>query len=122
MVCYFLVPFCCGKLVEYSRFMEEIISELITYRNERDWKQFHNAKDLSIALNIESAELLEIFLWKESKKADPEKIKEELADVFAYAFLLAEKYNFDVKELVLTKIQQNRLKYPIEKKNGNEVY
>lgn len=97
---------------------EEITNALLVFRNERDWAQFHNAKDLAIALNIESGELLEAFLWKNSEKADSDKVKEELADVFAYAFLLAEKYNFDVREIVLEKIIKNAKKYPVEKAKG----
>ena len=80
--------------------MEEIIQKLIEFRNERDWQQFHNAKDLAIALNIETAELLELFLWKAPDEANKDKIKEELADIFAYAFLLADKYDFNIKEII----------------------
>lgn len=80
---------------------EEIIAALIKFRNERDWKQFHNPKDLALAINVEAGELLELFLWKKAEDANKEKIKEELADVFAFAFLLAEKFNFNVKEIVL---------------------
>ena len=97
---------------------KEIIQALIKFRNERDWEQFHNAKDLAIALNIEAGELLELFLWKNSEDADLEKIKEELADVFAYAFLLADKYDLDVKQIVLDKIKMNNQKYPVEKSKG----
>ena len=98
--------------------IEEIIQALIKFRNERDWEQFHNSKDLSVALNIEAGELLETFLWKSSDEADRDKVKEELADVLAYAFLLAEKYGFDVKEIVLDKIRKNGEKYPVEKAKG----
>jgi len=99
--------------------MEEIINKLRKFRDERDWKQFHNPKDLALALNIESSELLEAFLWKSSEEADIEKVKEELADVFAYAFLLAEHYELDVKQIVLDKIEQNQKKYPISKAKGS---
>ena len=98
---------------------EEIIKALLKFRNERDWEQFHNAKDLALAINVEAGELLELFLWKQAEQAKIEKIKEELADVFAYAFLLAEKYNLDVKTIVLDKIKQNAEKYPVEKAKGN---
>ena len=98
--------------------IEEIIQELIHFRNERDWEQFHNPKDLAIALNIESAELLELFLWKGHEEANIDKIKEELADVFAYAFLLAQKYNLNVKEIIIEKIKLNAEKYPIHKSKG----
>lgn len=98
--------------------IEEITQELLKFRNERDWEQFHNPKDLALAINVEAGELLELFLWKNSESANTEKIKEELADVFAYAFLLAEKYNLDVKEIVLDKISKNGEKYPVEKAKG----
>lgn len=98
--------------------IECIIQSLVDFRNERDWEQFHNPKDLALAINIEAGELLELFLWKNANDANKNKIKEELADVFAYAFLLAEKYQFDVKEIVLEKIKKNGEKYPIEKAKG----
>ncbi|MFC7356722.1 nucleotide pyrophosphohydrolase [Jejudonia soesokkakensis] len=96
-----------------------IIDKLIAFRNERDWEQFHNPKDLALAINIESSELLEEFLWKKPEEANKEAIKEELADVFAYAFLLAEKYDFNVKEIILHKIKMNGEKYPIQKSKGS---
>ena len=98
--------------------IKEITEILLKFRNERDWAQFHNAKDLALALNIEAGELLEAFLWKSSEKADIGKVKEELADVFAFAFLLAEKYDLDVKQIVLEKMEQNAQKYPVEKSRG----
>jgi NTP pyrophosphatase (non-canonical NTP hydrolase) len=97
---------------------EEIIQALLKFRNERDWEQFHNPKDLALAISIESAELLELFLWKNAEDANTEKVKEELADIFSFAFLLAEKYGFDVKEIVLDKIKTNGVKYPVEKAKG----
>jgi len=101
--------------------IKEITSELLKFRNERDWEQFHNPKDLALAINIEAGELLEEFLWKKHEDAKKEKIKEELADVFAYAFLLAEKYDFDVKKIVLEKIKKNGEKYPVSKAKGTSI-
>ncbi|MGB5554869.1 MAG: nucleotide pyrophosphohydrolase [Flavobacteriaceae bacterium] len=98
--------------------MNKVIKELIKFRNERDWEQFHNPKDLAIALNVESGELLELFLWKDANDAKKDKIKEELADVFAYALLLADKYDFNVEEIILDKIKKNGIKYPIDKSKG----
>jgi NTP pyrophosphatase (non-canonical NTP hydrolase) len=98
--------------------MEEIIKTLIAFRNERDWEQFHNAKDLALAISVEAGELLELFLWKQPEDANKEKIKEELADVFAFAFLLAEKLGLDVKQIVLDKIKKNAEKYPVDKAKG----
>ena len=99
--------------------LEQIIQKLIEFNNERDWDQFHNPKDLAIALNVEAGELLELFLWKNPNEADKEKIKKELADIFAFAFLLANKYELDVKKIILEKIEENAKKYPPEKAKGN---
>ena len=98
--------------------IKEIIDELIEFRDERDWEQFHNPKDLALAISIEAGELLELFLWKNHKDADKEKVKEELADVLAFAFLLADKYGLDVKKIMLDKIKQNGEKYPVDKAKG----
>jgi NTP pyrophosphatase (non-canonical NTP hydrolase) len=95
-----------------------ITTALLEFRNERDWEQFHNPKDLALAINVEAGELLEQFLWKEAGEANPEKVKEELADVLAFSFLLAEKYGWDIKEIVLEKISKNAAKYPVEKAKG----
>lgn len=97
----------------------EITNAILKFRDERDWKQFHNAKDLAVALNIEAAELLELFLWKDSIDADPEKIKEELADILNYSFLIADKYGFDIEKIILEKLKQNEKKYPSDKAKGS---
>lgn len=97
---------------------DTLTDALLEFANDRDWSQFHNTKDLAIALNIETAELLEQFLWKSVNEANVENIKDELADVIAYALLLANKYNFDIEKIVLEKIAKNALKYPIEKSKG----
>jgi NTP pyrophosphatase (non-canonical NTP hydrolase) len=101
--------------------IDEITKALIDFRDARDWKQFHDSKNLATALSIEIAELNELFLWKDiadSEGVDKVRIKEELADVFAYAFLLAEKHGLDVKEIVLEKIKRNGEKYPVDKAKG----
>ena len=91
---------------------------LLEFRDERDWAQFHNAKDLALALSIEAAELNELFLWKKPEEANLEKVKDELADVLGYALLLAEKYDLDIKEIVTNKIKKNAEKYPVNKAKG----
>lgn len=98
--------------------MNEAIARLRQFRDDRDWKQFHNPKDLSLALSIEAAELLELFLWKSPEQADLKKVKEELADVIAYALLLADSYGLDVEQIVLDKIALNEKKYPVNKARG----
>ncbi len=99
--------------------IEDIIYQIVKFRDERDWGQFHNAKDLAIALNIESAELLELFLWKSSEEANTSKVKEELADILIYAYLLADKYQFNVAEIIEEKLRRNAEKYPVAKSKGN---
>jgi NTP pyrophosphatase (non-canonical NTP hydrolase) len=101
--------------------IQTLISELVKFRDERNWSQFHNTKDLALAISIEAAELNELFLWKtneESELVNRDKLKEELADVFAFCILLAGKHGFDVKEIVLEKIKKNGEKYPVEKSKG----
>jgi len=98
--------------------LKEIIDKLVEFRDERDWSQFHNPKDLALAINIEAGELLELYLWKNHEEANKEKVKEELADVMAFSFLLADKYGFDIKEIMLDKIEKNGEKYPVDKAKG----
>lgn len=101
--------------------LETLTSEIIQFRDARDWEQFHNPKDLSLALSIEAAELNELFLWKTSEQADPDKIKEELADVFTYAIMLAHKYNFDIPTIIREKLQKSATKYPVDKAKGKST-
>ncbi|WP_349680584.1 nucleotide pyrophosphohydrolase [Flavobacterium sp. UBA7680] len=101
---------------------KKVIEELIQFRNERDWKQFHDSKNLALAISIEAAELNEIFLWKKGEDVEnvnQDKLKEELADVLSFAFLLAEKHNLDIFEIVSEKIKKNALKYPVDKAKGS---
>ncbi len=99
--------------------IDTIISEVVKFRNERDWEQFHNSKDLALAISIEAGELNELFLWKKAEEVNVEKLKEELADIFTFAFLLANKHGLNVKELVLEKLKTNAIKYPVEKAKGS---
>ena len=98
--------------------MKDLIREIRQFTEDRDWDQFHNGKDLALALSIEASELNEAFLWKNAEDVKIEKVKEELADVFNYAFLLADKYDLDVREIVMDKLAKNAEKYPIEKAKG----
>ena len=98
---------------------DKLTEALIQFRNERDWEQFHNPKDLAIALSLEAGELLENFLWKQPQDADISKIKDELADVLAYALLIAKHYDLNVEDIVLDKIAKNALKYPADKAKGS---
>lgn len=99
--------------------IKKITAEIIKFRDERDWEQFHNGKDLALALSIEAAELNQLFLWKSADDVNVERVKEELADIFNYALLLAHKYELDVEEIVMSKISKNAEKYPVAKSKGN---
>jgi len=92
--------------------IQEITDALVKFRNERDWEQFHNAKDLALAINVEAGELLELFLWKHPEEANPDKIKEELADVFAFAFLLAQQQGLERKRNCVAKNKSQCRKIP----------
>ena len=99
--------------------LEELRKAIVQFTQERDWDQFHNGKDLALALSIEAAELNETFLWKDAKDVDVEKVKEELADIFNYAILIADKYDLDVVQIVLDKLRLNAEKYPVSKAYGS---
>ncbi len=102
--------------------IEQIIEKLIVFRDERNWKQFHSSKDLALALSIEVAEVNELFLWK-TANPDTAKLAGELADVFAFAFLLAHENGLDVKQIVSDKIELNRMRYPVNKsRNSSKKY
>ena len=101
---------------------DKLLELLEQFRDERDWAQFHDSKNLALALSIEVAELNELFLWKkdhESETVVREKLKEELADVFAYAIMLAGKHDLNITEIIRDKIEKNRKKYPTDKAKGS---
>lgn len=98
--------------------IEIITQKLRDFNCERDWEQFHDAKNLALSISIEASELNECFLWKNADEADRVKVEEELADVFLCAIMLADKYNMDIKNICLKKIERNAQKYPIEKARG----
>lgn len=87
--------------------IKETMEQIIQFTRDRDWDQFHNGKDLALALSIEASELNEAFLWKQPENVSIDKIKEDLADILNYAFLIADKYNLNIKEIILSKLAQN---------------
>jgi NTP pyrophosphatase (non-canonical NTP hydrolase) len=111
-------------LIQKNKTMDkyrEVIDELIKFRNERDWEQFHDSKNLALAISLEAAELNELFLWKKGNDVENiklDRLKEELADILSFSFLLAEKHNLDIYEIVLDKIKSNNEKYPVDKAKG----
>lgn len=102
--------------------MKTIMKDVIKFRDERNWAQFHNPKDLAISLSIEASELLELFQWKSSEEAvglNKEKIADELADVMVYALDLCHELGVDPEQIIRNKMKKNGEKYPIEKAYGS---
>ena len=103
--------------------IKELTEKIVAFRDARNWKQFHNPKDMAISISLEAAELLEVFQWTGSDTAaDTDrklaKVKEELADVLIYAFLMGNDLGIDISEIVSQKIDENNRKYPAEKAYG----
>ena len=104
---------------------EILRAAILKFRDERDWKQFHSPKNLAEGLMVESAELMENFLWKKSgrvselSKEELSNVKDEIADIFIYLNYLCEEFGIDLLEIVQKKIKINSEKYPVEKSKGN---
>ena len=97
---------------------QETIDQILKFRDDRNWKQFHNPKDLAISISLEAAELLEVFQWSAEDvvcEAKKDKIREELADVLNYCILMADVCGLDMDEIIVEKVKRNALKYPVEK-------
>ncbi len=103
--------------------MDDLIKEINEFRDERDWRQFHNAKDLALSVSLEASELLENFQWKTSEEAivdDLENIKDEIADVMIYSLMLADDLGLSVEDIIRDKIKKNGQNYPAEKSKGRK--
>lgn len=96
---------------------EETVKEVLKFRDDRNWKQFHNPKDLAISISLEASELLEIFQWSGSDTYPQDsnvKIEEELADVLIYSLMMADRCGIDTDEIILKKLKRNAVKYPLK--------
>lgn len=104
------------------RDMQAMIRKFV---DERDWDQFHNPKDLSISLSLESAEVMEHFQWKNLEemvlhsRSQKDDIGDELADVFYWVLLIANKLDIDLVDAFERKMVKNAKKYPVDKSRGN---
>ncbi len=101
--------------------MKQLIQKIVEFRDSRNWKQFHNPKDLAISLTLEASELLENFQWKTSEdsiKVNFQRIEDELADVLIYALLLSNELDINPEQAIIDKIKKNGEKYPIDKAFG----
>ncbi len=103
---------------------DETIARVIKFRDDRNWRQFHNPKDLALSLTLEAAELLELYQWSgtdlECRDKLPQ-VREELADVLSYCISLADVYGLDLDEILNEKVTKNEEKYPVEKAWGNKA-
>lgn len=96
--------------------MKETIKRVLQFTKDRDWDQFHHPENLAKSISIESAELLECFQW--NSEYDHDKVVDELADILNYCILMADKLDVDIEEIILNKIEKNKIKYPIDKAKG----
>jgi len=107
--------------------IKELTEKIINFRNKRDWKQFHNPKDISLSLVLEACELMEHFQWKNKEEMDKyvvehkEEIGEELADVLYWILLMGHDFNIDVFNALEKKIKKNEKKYPVKKAKSNHL-
>ncbi len=109
-----------------NKSFKEILEKIKKFRDERDWKQFHNPKDMAEAIVIESSELLELFLWKSQKesqdflknKKNLEEASDELADIAWFLFEFADNFGIDIKKAIDKKLKKNAKKYPVNKSKG----
>ncbi|MFC1687916.1 MazG-like family protein [Patescibacteria group bacterium] len=106
--------------------LQKITNQIISFREERDWSQFHTPKEIAISIAIEAAELMEKFQWSRGAEMEyiekrKNEIGEELADVMIYLLMLAYSLNIDMERAIKNKIKKNCIKYPIEKIKGKDI-
>lgn len=98
--------------------MDDLQQQVLAFRDQRNWQQFHNEKDLAISISLEANELLELFQWRSAQEAKQTKLpqmKEELADVLIYSLMMADQMGVDVNQIVTAKLAKNQKKYPVAK-------
>ncbi len=105
----------------------EITKKIKRFRDERDWKQFHNHKDMALSLVLEATEVLEHFQWKSPQevnahvRTNKEELSDELADVAMYLFELADNLEIDLSKAIVSKMKKNAVKYPVHKAKGKHT-
>lgn len=106
------------------RIMKNVYEKIMEFRDQRDWKQYHDEKDLAISISLEANELLENFQWKSSEEAlatSRQNIKEEMADVFIYLIQMADKMDVNLEEEVIRKLEKNAKKYPVSQEREGDI-
>ena len=107
--------------------LEKVLSRIQKFSKERDWDQFHNPKNLAMALSVETAELVEIFQWLDFEQTlnlpseKKEHLKEEVADIAVYLLRICMTYDINLEEAILSKMDKNEKKYPLTDEKGNPV-
>lgn len=105
--------------------IKDLTDKIVTFRDDRDWKQFHNPKDLAVSLLLEAAEVLEHFQWKSASEMEEHitknrhEVADELADTLYWILLMSNDLEIDIKDALEKKLKKNEEKYPIEKSKGN---
>lgn len=111
-----------GRVISMNEFKTSM-QKINSFRDEREWRQFHNEKDLAISVSLEASELLELFQWKTSEEvidSKIERIEEELADVLIYSYMLADNLNLNIDKIIEKKLEKNNEKYPVNKSKGHK--
>ncbi|MGI6443942.1 MAG: nucleotide pyrophosphohydrolase [Candidatus Dojkabacteria bacterium] len=107
--------------------LETLRKKIIAFREERDWKQFHNPKNLAMSINIEASELMELYQWldmeqsKEFSKTNKKEIEDEVADIFNYLILFANDLDIDLIKVTDRKLKETKKKYPVSKSKGKST-
>jgi len=115
---------CYSSNMKKGTSLENLAKEIISFRDERDWKQFHNPKDLALSIALEAAEVMEHFQWKNEKEIDEyiktnkDDIADELADVLQFLLIMSHDLDINLEKACLTKLAKNREKYPVHKAKG----
>ena len=108
--------------------LQELTQTILKFRDERDWKQFHTAKNMAVSLSLEASEVLELFQWKSdeaseifSKAEGKDMLSDELSDVLYWVLIIAHEAGINLKEAFEQKMIKNAQKYPVEKSKGSSL-
>lgn len=107
--------------------LQKLTQKIVSFRDQRDWKQFHNPKDLALSLVLEASEVLEHFQWKNQEemlkhlKSEKKEVAKELADVLYWVLLMSHDFDIDIEKALEKKMTENRKKYPVSKAKGKHT-
>ncbi|WP_022867973.1 nucleotide pyrophosphohydrolase [Schaalia vaccimaxillae] len=107
-----------------SNELDELIDQVNTFRDEREWRQFHTPKDLALSISVESAELLELFQWRSDQEVVDTRmagLREEIADVLIYTLMLTDDLGLDPAQIIREKLEINARKYPVDRAKGSSA-